>query len=110
MHQRDLLFERLEVVETMRAFIFHYMSSGEKLRGKLEPEESDLATTEKAIVEGAEALKLTEGKKKAIRIDANKLRKEGKIAEVKLKETKQENVELKKEMKELWARFVAQKK
>ncbi|RVW96087.1 hypothetical protein CK203_027599 [Vitis vinifera] len=54
-HQRDLLFERLEVVETMRAFIFHYMSSGEKLRGKLEPEESDLATTEKAIVEGAEA-------------------------------------------------------
>ena len=86
-HQRDLLFERLEVVETMRAFIFHHMSSGERLRGKLEPEKSDLATAEKVIVEGAEALKLTEGEKKAIRIDADKLRKEGKTTEVKLKET-----------------------
>lgn len=93
----------------MKAFIFHHMSNGEELRAKLKQAESDLATTEKVVVEGARTLKLAKGKKKVIRIDADKLRKEGKIVKVKLKEIEQENVELKKEMEELRAEFVAQK-
>ena len=92
------------------AFIFHHMSNSEELRVKLKRAESDLATIEKAIVEGAKALKLVEWEKEVILIDADKLREEGKIVEIKLKETEQENFELKKEMEELRAGFMAQKK
>lgn len=43
--QCALLFERLEVTEAMRTFIFHRMSDSEELRAKLERVESDLAAT-----------------------------------------------------------------
>ena len=52
--------------------------------------ESDLTAAQKAAVEGAEALKLAEGEKEVIRIKVDKLRKESKTAEVKLKEAKHE--------------------
>lgn len=42
-------------------------------------------------MERAEALKLAEGEKKTIRIEADKLREEGRTAEAKLKEAEQEN-------------------
>ncbi|KAJ9687279.1 hypothetical protein PVL29_015956 [Vitis rotundifolia] len=74
----------------MRAFICHRMSNGEELRAKLEWVESDLASAQKAAVEGAEALKLAEGEKELIRIKVDKLRKESKTAEVKLKEAEHE--------------------
>ena len=74
----------------MRAFICHRISSGEELHAKLEWVESDLTAAQKAAVEGAEALKLAEGEKEVIRIKVDKLRKESKIAEVKLKEAKHE--------------------
>lgn len=110
MRQRALLFECLEVVETMRAFITHRMSGSEELRAKLEQVESDLATTKKTPADGAKALKLVEGEKEAIRAESEWLRKKGKVVEAKCKGVKQENVQLKKEIEELQARFVTQRK
>eukprot|EP00261_Vitis_vinifera_P037768 XP_019079011.1 PREDICTED: uncharacterized protein LOC109123520 [Vitis vinifera] len=43
MRQRALLFELLEVVEALRAFITHRVGGGEELCIKLEQVESDLA-------------------------------------------------------------------
>ncbi|KAL6314838.1 hypothetical protein AAG906_029053 [Vitis piasezkii] len=81
-HQCALLFERLEVAEAMRAFISHRM-------------------------EGIEALKLVEGERKAIRAEAERLKKEGGVVEAKIKGVEQENSQLKKEMEELRAGFAA---
>lgn len=72
--------------------------------------ENDLAAAQKVAAEGVEALKLAEGKKEAIDTKADKIRKEGKVPEAKLKKVEQENVELKKEMEELWTRLVAWRK
>lgn len=99
--QHALLFEWLEVVKAMGTFISHRMSSSEELCAKLERVESDLAVTQKVAVEGAEALKLVDGKKEVARAEANKLREEGKTTEAKCKEAEHENAQLKKEMEKL---------
>lgn len=99
--QHALFFERLEVAEAMRTFISHRMSRSEELCAKLERVESDLAVTQKAATEGAEALKLDEGKKKVARAEVNKLREEGRTANAKNKKVEHENTQLKKEMEEL---------
>lgn len=75
----------------MWTFISHRMSNGEKLRAKLERAESNLVAAQKAAVEKVEALKLAEGEKETIRIETNKLGKEGRTAEAKLKQAEQEN-------------------
>lgn len=59
---------------------------------------------------GAEALKKTEGEREAFWIEVDKLRKEGKVAKANLKEAKRENCQSKKEIEELWIGLVAQKK
>lgn len=83
--QRALLFERLEVTEAMRVFMSYRMSDSEKLRTRLERAENDLIAIQKATAEGVEALKLVEGDREPIRAEADKLKKEGEIAEAKLK-------------------------
>ena len=108
--QGALLFQWLKVAEAMRAFISHHMSGHEELRTKLERVESDLTAVQKVAVEGADALKLADGEKEAIRAEADKLRNEGRTTEAKFKDAEWENVQLKKEMEELQDRFVAQKK
>lgn len=105
--QHTLLFERLEVVEAMGTFISHRMSSSEELCANLERVESDLAVTHKAAVEGAEALKLEDGKKEVTCVEENKLREEGRTIEAKCKEAEHENAQLKKEMKKLRFEFTA---
>lgn len=69
----------------MRTFISHSISSNEKLRAKSERVESDLAITQKAAVEGSEALKLAEGEKEMTCAEVDKLREEGRTVEAKLK-------------------------
>lgn len=108
--QHTLLFEQLEVVEAMRAFISHRMSEGEELHARLERAKNNLVAAQKATAEGAEALQLAEGERKVIRAEADKLRKKGGVAKTKLKRAKQENSQLKKDMEELRAGFTAQKK
>lgn len=76
-HQHALLFKRLEVTEAMRTFISHRMSGGEELHTRLERTENDLATTQKTAAERVEALKLVEGEKEAIRVEADKLKEKG---------------------------------
>ena len=83
------------------------MSGHEELRTKLERVESDLTAVQKVAVEGADALKLADGEKEAIRAEADKLRNEGRTTEAKFKDAEWENVQLKKEMEELQDRFVA---
>ena len=83
--QHALLFEWLEIVKAMGTFISHRMSSSEELCAKLERVESDLAVTQKVVVEGAEALKLVDGKKEMARAEANKLR-DVTISQAKLRE------------------------
>ncbi|KAJ9693665.1 hypothetical protein PVL29_009562 [Vitis rotundifolia] len=72
---------RLEVVETMRAFITQCMSGIKELHIKLESVESDLATTQKAAADGAEALKSVEEEKETVWAEIEGLREEGKAAE-----------------------------
>ena len=91
----------------MRTFISHRMSGCEELHTKLERVESDLTVVQKVAVEGAEALKLADGEKEAIRAEADKLRNKGRTTEAKFKEAEWENVQLKKEMEELQDGFVA---
>ena len=83
------------------------MSGCEELHTKLERVESDLTVIQKVAVEGAEALKLADGEKEAIRAEVDKLRNEGRTTEAKFKEAEWENVQLKKEMEELQDGFVA---
>ena len=80
-----MLFERLEVVEAMRAFVSHRLGGGEELRARLERVETDLATAQKVAIEEAEALKFVEGEREVIHAEADKLKKEGEIVEAKLK-------------------------
>lgn len=94
----------------MRTFISHHMSGSEELRAKLEHMETDLVASQKAVVERVEALKMVEEEKASVHVETNKLRKEGRNAEAKCKETEQENAQLKKEMEELRAGFEVQKK
>lgn len=94
----------------MRAFITHRVSGNEELRAKLERVESDLAATKKTPADGAKALKLVEGKQEAIRAESKWLRKQGKVVEAKCKGVEQENVQPKKEIEELQARFATQRK
>lgn len=86
--RHTLLFEQLEIVEAMRAFISHRMSGGEELRTRLERAKNNLVVAQKLAAEGVEALKLAEGERKMIHAEADKLRKNSGVAETKLKRAK----------------------
>lgn len=58
----------------MRAFISHHLGGREELCAKLERVKVDLATAHKAVVDGAETLKLVYGKKGAIRAEEDRLK------------------------------------
>lgn len=85
MLQRALLFKRLEVAEVMRAFISHYLGGSEELHPKLEWVEADLVASQKAVVDGVEALKLVDGKKEEICAEANQLKEKRETMEAKFK-------------------------
>lgn len=55
----------------MRTFIFHYPCGLDELYLKLERVEANLATTQKAVADGSEMLKLAKGKKGAIWAEAD---------------------------------------
>ena len=71
MRTREQLFKRLEVAEAMRAFISHHPGGIEEMHSRLERVEADLATTQKAVADEAEMLKLAEGEKGAIQAEAD---------------------------------------
>lgn len=75
----------------MRAFITQRVNDTQKLRTKLEQVENDLAMAQKAAIDGAEALKMVEEEKEAVRVEVEQLREEEKTAEAKHQKTKQEN-------------------
>lgn len=108
--QRALLFERLKIAESMRSFISHCLGGSEDLRSILKRLEADLTTAQKAIADGVEALKKAKEEMEAFQIEAEKLRKESKVVEAKLKEVEQENSQSNNEVDELRTAFVAQKK
>lgn len=96
------------------------MSTTEELCAKLEQVESELAAAQKAVADGAEALRMAEEEKEAARAKAEQLRRESEEAEqlrkereaigAKCQESKRENAHLRKEMEELRFGFAAQKK
>ena len=108
--QRVLLFEQLKVVEAMRAFVSHRLVGGKELHARLKRVETDLAIAQKAAAEGVQALKLANGERKTICAKMDKLKKEGEAAEAKLKGSKQENSQLKREVEKLRVGFATQKK
>ena len=110
MHTREQLFKRLEVAEAMCAFISHHPGGIEEMRSWLEMVEADLATSQKAVADGAEKLKLAEEEKRVIQAEADLLRGENEALEGQVKRVEQENSQLKKEVDKLWASLVAQKK
>ena len=103
----EQLFKRLEVVEAMRGFIPHHPGGIEEMCSKLERVEVDLATAQKAVVDGAEMLKLAEEENGAILAEADQLKKEKETLEAQVKAVEQDNSHFKKEMDELRASLVA---
>lgn len=91
MRQRALLFRRLEVVETMRAYIAHHMDSSEDLRSKLKLAESELAVDRKVANEGVRLLRKVEEARKLAETEACQLRKEGEAMDAKYNMAEQEN-------------------
>ena len=81
MHTREQLFKRLEVAKAIRTFISHHPGGIKEMRLQLEMVEADLATTQKAVADGAEKLKLAEGEKGAIRAEADLLKRENEALE-----------------------------
>lgn len=70
MRQRALLFKWLEVAEAMRAFFTQRLSSNEKLCTQLERAESNLATAQKAVIDGAKLLKEAEEEREVAKVEA----------------------------------------
>ena len=85
----------------MRAFISYHPGDIEEMRSKLERVEADLAAAQKVVADGAEMLKLDEGEKGVIRVEADQLKEEKEVLEAKYKGAEQENSQLKNEMDEL---------
>ena len=85
MRQHILLFEQLEVAKAMWAFISHHLGSNEELRTKLERVEADLVVAYKVVADGVEALKLVEGEKEVVRVEADQLKEKGDAMEAKFK-------------------------
>ncbi|RVW47263.1 hypothetical protein CK203_070071 [Vitis vinifera] len=61
-------------------------------------------------IDGAETLKLVEGEKRAISVEADRLKEKEEAMEAKYKRAEQENSQLRREVEELRLDFVAQKK
>ena len=72
---------------------------------KLERVETDLA-----VADGVETLKLVEGGKRAISVEADRLEEKREAMEAKYKRAEQENSQLRREVGKLRPGFVAQKK
>ena len=68
--QLALVFKRLEVTKTMRAFFSQWLGSNEELHTQLKRAESNLAATQKAIVDGAKLLKETDEERKVANVEA----------------------------------------
>ena len=69
----------------MWAFISHHLGSNEELRTKLERVEADLVVAYKVVADGVEALKLVEGEKEVVRVEADQLKEKGDAMEAKFK-------------------------
>lgn len=81
MQQRTLLFKLLEVVEATRVFITQKMDNSEELHSKPKLAESELATTQKTIDEGAKSLRKTEGEGEVVNTEAPRLKEEWEAVE-----------------------------
>lgn len=57
MRQQALAFKRLEVTKAMRAFFAQRLGSNEELCTQLKRAKSNLATTQKATIDGTKLLK-----------------------------------------------------
>ena len=93
------------MAEAIQAFISHRLGSNEELCVKLERVETDLA-----VADGVETLKLVEGEKRAISVEADRLKEKREAMEAKYKRAEQENSQLRREVGKLRPGFVAQKK
>lgn len=81
MRQHTLLFKLLEVVETMRVFITQQMDNSEELHSKLKLAESELATTQKTVDEGANSLRKAEGEGEVVNAEAPRLKEKWEAVE-----------------------------
>lgn len=91
MRQRTLLFKRLEVVETMRAYIAHKIDDNEELPAKMEMVEGKLVVTRQIIDEEVGLLRKAEEGKEVAEAEARRLAEEKKVMEAKHKKADEEN-------------------
>ena len=110
MRQHTLLFKQLEFAEAMRTYIAQHIDDSEDLHFKLKLVESELTAARKAVGEGVKSLRMAEWEGETTNAEARRLREKGEVAETKCKKIEQENERLRKEMEQLRAGFVAQKK
>ena len=124
MRQRSSLLKRLEVAESMLAFLTRQIDNNEELRVQLVRVESELIAVRKVIADAKKLLKELEEMMEATKVEACQNEKENEAAEAKCKDADQEIDQLKKELEELrvsseakrkeleelWSRFTIEKR
>lgn len=86
MLQRALLFKRVKVTEATRTFFTQQLSSNEELCTQLEWVESDLATTQKAVTNGAKLPNETKKEREVANVDLCQMKEEREATEAKCKD------------------------
>lgn len=86
MQQRSSIFKRLKVAESMKMFLTQQLDNDKELRTRLEQTESDLAATQKAILDEERLLKKTNEEMEAVKIEARWMGEEKKVVEAKCKD------------------------
>ncbi|KAJ9678109.1 hypothetical protein PVL29_022871 [Vitis rotundifolia] len=98
MRQQSSLLKRLEVTESMQAFLTQQIDNNEELRAQLVWVESELASIRKVVVDAKKLLKELEEGMQVAKVKACWMEEEKEAAEAKCKDAEQERDQLKREL------------
>lgn len=89
MWQHIHLFYRLEIVETMKAYIAHNMDKNEDLLASLEMTKSEATAAWKFAEEGGGLLRKTEEEEKVVKVEARWLAEEKEVMAINKKKVEE---------------------
>ena len=89
MWQHIHLFYRLEIVETMKAYIAHNMDKNEDLLASLEMTKSEATAAWKFAEEGGGLLRKTEEEEKVVKVEARWLAEEKEVMAINKKKAEE---------------------
>lgn len=86
MQQRNSIFKRLKVAESMKIFLTQQLDNDKELCTRLEQTESDLAAAQKAILDEERLLKKANEEMEAMKTEACRMGEEKKVVEAMCKD------------------------